>query len=474
MLKMIIIDDERLIRNGLTDYLDWASLGIEIKAVCANGQEGLEAIHQHNPDIVLTDIAMPIMDGAELLKKVRMEGFGGQFIFISSYSEFSYAQEAVKYRAFDYLLKPLEAPALQDCVERCIAAIRAKPIPAEPPWDAALACDLLCSALLGMSRAESSLDDLMNRPDSAYKGQPVLAVGVWRDASQVPKRPGGQALFCALQPQCMAVVLPGEEAFPALEDAEPQAVWKCRRWGANLHLLLCETLLALSLEEQETTDQGADLPSPAAWQNRLADCARKAGEDALPLGKCWSLCRKALEALRRDVERIAPMPAKELESLNGALPARYDFTQVYDLFEQTLNAGLRLLEPLNVAASPTPYTRKVWSIIEGRYGQSLSLESIARSLGISQSHLSATFKADMGCTFSDYLFAYRMKVAKELLETGQYKIYEIAEKVGYPDMAQFSKRFKQYYKLSPRDMQKMLYQAADPDDPPAGKRNRTV
>lgn len=80
----------------------------------------------------------------------------------------------------------------------------------------------------------------------------------------------------------------------------------------------------------------------------------------------------------------------------------------------------------------------------------------ARCLGISKSHLSATFKADMGCTFSDYLYACRMKAAKELLEMGQHKIYEIAEKVGYPDIAQFSKRFKQYYGISPRDMQKRL------------------
>ena len=115
-------------------------------------------------------------------------------------------------------------------------------------------------------------------------------------------------------------------------------------------------------------------------------------------------------------------------------------------------------------ANLAPYTRKALHLIETKYDKNISLTSVADALGISASHLSATFKADMGCTFSDYLFQFRMQIARDLLISDQHKIYEIGEKVGYPDMAQFSKRFKQYYGISPRDMQKINNSAAKADD----------
>ena len=162
MLKMIIIDYERLIRNGLTDYLDWNALGIEIAAVCADGREGMQAIRDCRPDIVLTDIAMPVLDGVELLKEARSEGNGCQFIFISSYSEFRYAQEAVKYGAFDYLLKPLEPAALEECIRRCVAQLQSSPA-VVPPYHWELAGELFAEALSGIQQAERSFENMIRR-----------------------------------------------------------------------------------------------------------------------------------------------------------------------------------------------------------------------------------------------------------------------------------------------------------------------
>lgn len=450
MLKMIIIDDERLIRNGLTDYLDWAALDIDIKAVCANGAEGLEAIHTHRPDIVLTDIAMPVMDGVELLKKARGEGFSGQFIFISSYSEFRYAQEAVKYGAFDYLLKPLEASVLEDSIRRCIEGIRTNPNTADSPWDPELARDLLHGSLLGLPRTEEPLWNLIRRSDTPYP-QPALAVGIWTEDAVLPASLPGTPVYCALPPRCMAVILPDMSALNALEAMDDSVRWQSQPCSTELHLLLCRVLLSmwLRLPIEETNENTA--LTPAAWCAELRKQAQKALESSATLAACQRLCRDALEELRRQIERITPSAVKPAERAPVAEPV-----QAYDLFEQTLQTGLSWLTALGAADSLGPYALKVVAIIESQYGQSLSLGSVAHSMGISKSHLSATFKASMGCTFSDYLFEYRMKMARELLEKGQYKIYEIAEKVGYPDMAQFSKRFKQYYGLSPRDMQRRL------------------
>lgn len=452
MLKMIIIDDEPLIRNGLTGYLDWASLGIEIEAVLKNGQEGLEAIRASTPEIVLTDIAMPVMDGVSLLRECRREGFQSQFIFISSYSEFTYAQEAVKYGAFDYLLKPLEASALESCIRRCIAHIQSVSSSPAPQCDWALANELFQGALMGLSHAEASLRNLLIR-QKYWDRQALFAVGLW-ESSPLPEKPSFPGLFCPLPPQCAACLLFDESEARQLSEVFPEALWQTAPYQTGLHALLCQTLLSIWLAKHEGTE-GSDIPiSPAAWRQEITALARKAQSAAEDLSSCAALCRQALEGLWQRLKRIESVNEKEQEIFEAAL--RHSPTQTFDLFEHTLNAGLGLLASLRLAGSLAPYTRKAVAIIETQYDQSLSLGSVARRLGISKSHLSATFKADMGCSFSDYLFQYRMRVAKALLEENHYKVYEIGEKVGYPDVAQFSKRFKQYYAVSPRDMHKRL------------------
>lgn len=101
----------------------------------------------------------------------------------------------------------------------------------------------------------------------------------------------------------------------------------------------------------------------------------------------------------------------------------------------------------------SPYTRKVLAIIQSRYGESLSLKIVARELHVSSSYLSSVFKADTGRPFSDYLFWYRMNIACDLVRQGNLRIYEIGEKVGYPDVTQFSKCFKKHFGYSPKQLQ---------------------
>ena len=103
--RMILIDDEAVILRGLKQLVDWEQLNIEIAGEATDGIEGLNMIRQLNPDIVISDIAMPNLNGIELLKTVHNEKIGTKVIFLSGYQEFSYAKEAVKYGAEDYLLK---------------------------------------------------------------------------------------------------------------------------------------------------------------------------------------------------------------------------------------------------------------------------------------------------------------------------------------------------------------------------------
>lgn len=195
---------------------------------------------------------MPVMDGVTLLKESRKEGFAGQFIFISSYSEFRYAQEAVKYGAFEYLLKPLEAPVLEDCVRRCVSHIHSLPAPAHPQWDWALANVFFKEALMGAAHAEASLQAMLDRQELFYKS-PSLAIGVWNEppASQAAAR---QKLFAFLPPHCAASLLSDEGDAQALLRDFPEASWHIRPCGAKLHTHICQTLLSLWLAQRGETD----------------------------------------------------------------------------------------------------------------------------------------------------------------------------------------------------------------------------
>ena len=118
MIKVIVVDDERFVRMGIVGETDWASLGCEVVGEAENGLDALELVHKKNPDLMICDIRMPKMNGLEMLKKLREEKNPVQVIFLTAYSEFSYAREALKLYAFDYLLKPFEDGELESAILR--------------------------------------------------------------------------------------------------------------------------------------------------------------------------------------------------------------------------------------------------------------------------------------------------------------------------------------------------------------------
>jgi two-component system response regulator YesN len=123
MLKLMIVDDEELERNGLKRSIDWNSLGIEVMGVYENGKIALDAIRMNQPDILLTDIRMPIMDGLALAQKVSEISGNIRIIFVSGYEDFNYAKRAVELDAYKYILKPYEidemVTTLKEIVKEC-------------------------------------------------------------------------------------------------------------------------------------------------------------------------------------------------------------------------------------------------------------------------------------------------------------------------------------------------------------------
>lgn len=118
MITAMIVDDENLVRMGLRKTIPWSDLGIDIVAEAEDGERGLEAALHHRPDLIITDIKMPFMDGVEFMRRVRENGLDAQFIVLSGYSDFEYAKGAIRYGAMDYIVKPVENGKLVEALNR--------------------------------------------------------------------------------------------------------------------------------------------------------------------------------------------------------------------------------------------------------------------------------------------------------------------------------------------------------------------
>ena len=118
MLKVLIVEDEEMIRKGIVLTVDWAALDCVVVGEAANGLEGLEAARRLEPSLIITDLKMPQMDGIEMLRTLRAEGCNAYVIILTAYDNFSYAQSALRLGAVDYLLKPFHDGDLENAVNR--------------------------------------------------------------------------------------------------------------------------------------------------------------------------------------------------------------------------------------------------------------------------------------------------------------------------------------------------------------------
>lgn len=122
MLKVLIVDDETVVRRGIMLGTDWAAMDCVVVGEASNGEEGLAAAARYNPNLIITDVRMPRMDGIEMMRRLREQDCTAHFIVLTAYDEFDYARSALRYGAADYLLKPFRD---QDLVA-AIARVREK------------------------------------------------------------------------------------------------------------------------------------------------------------------------------------------------------------------------------------------------------------------------------------------------------------------------------------------------------------
>ncbi len=128
MYKLLLIDDERIVRESISQLIHWEQYDINLIGSCSNAIEALEIVKENRPDIIITDIRMPVINGIDFIKNIRSQGIDSECIILSGYNEFEFAKNAMQENVKHYILKPCSEREIEDALLKTISDINSKRI----------------------------------------------------------------------------------------------------------------------------------------------------------------------------------------------------------------------------------------------------------------------------------------------------------------------------------------------------------
>jgi two-component system, response regulator YesN len=480
MYSLAIIDDEKLIREGLISYIDWGSVDVEIHGVFGSAKEALAALRARMPDIILSDIKMPSMTGVELLRELRSAGSRSEVIFISAYRNFEYAKEALRHGAFDYLLKPIREELLYDTVKRCVEKIRAAEGAAPPGLgvDPESAMMLLAAPLAGGFGAgrlpspaalEAALEPLGGARAFALDGGDEAALVCVAGIPEGAGKSAAEAVALWAREGLRGArfgysgIARGAEA-PRLRA---EALWGLI--GAEINGMRCPGSFAAA--ERYASSLSGEAPAPSRIIESLnADDrpALAALAGSIFLAFLGSGIGFDLELMKMRVFRILDAVLASLaeypyfgEALGGPREAADGLSRLSGVYSLYRGVGgfldeLRSLVQGKYVDGVSRLVNMVASYVEDHLGADLSLERVAEECKVSPTYLSRVFGREMKESFSHFRGRARVERAKALLKDPQLRVSEIARLVGIDSVTHFTKLFCSFAGLPPTEYRKTL------------------
>ena len=401
MHKLVIVDDEYLVRLGIRETIDWAANGIEVIGDASNGKQGYEMIKELNPDLVITDIKMPIMNGVDLVKTLHKEGFNGEIVVLSGYKDFEYAKETFENGIFSYVVKPIDNDELLEVVLRAVAKLEQK------IKDRTLT-----------SKVQTELPTLQSEfmkkllSSNSFVGSDIPSELLNHDIS-LPTN--------------------GTMALISIEE-----MFKSKKSELNIYINLLKE--ALSKEKIAFVDFD--------FQDSIVMFLNSNDIEKISL-----ICR----------DTFIPFEQKTLTALTVGLTLYSSLEYIQKTYESCLKlVQSKLLFHLNTVEmeldDQTSYRHRqsisqFYSIIAEKYSMQLTVRSVSDEMNVSESYLMHLLKDNLGKTFNEILTGYRIGIAKRLLLSGKYRINEVSDKVGYIDVKYFSQVFKKIVGVTPSDYQ---------------------
>lgn len=521
MLGMILIDDHEYLINGLKQFVDWDELGIEIVGTAADGEQGLSKIRSLRPDIVLTDISMPIMDGLEMIRQLQADSTKPQIVILTGHGEFDYAKEAIRYGVADFILKPI-LPAevmaiMKTVVKRCL--------------DEASRCTRESEM---KQRLHESMPILIERyMEELFEGR-ILGNDMIREKAafldlELPSGPY-QILCVQISNYHQAIESQSEEKQQYIKFSIISQICEILEIHKTFVGFREKTAVFMTTKYGYTDEQTID-----KLQIEIEDCTRRilkefgvqmhvgVSESSVDLSEICNSYKKSLESLKyrahfdqyqvifhRDIihsltaesivqffDRGSLMDALKMRSYTD-MSASLDVTfimirnnpamsmnhvktiivemasvvistllQMGEIPPKSIETGICVLEQTNhldtldeleswirsvmiqvkeildkkMSQRTMRIIEQMQTIIHDEYQQEVTLQNIAKRIYLTPNYLGSIFSKTIGKSFNDYLAEYRIEKAIEILNTGEYHVYQVGEMVGYRDLDHFRKTF---------------------------------
>jgi two-component system response regulator YesN len=491
MLKVLIVDDEPMILNGIISIIKREeTLSCHIESA-NDAIEALSLLDSFPPDLIITDIHMPEMNGFEFIEQVKSRDLCNRFIILTGYDDFEYARKAIRYQAIDYLLKPVNKQELISLVHQISESMEE---------------EVHVRRKAGLRKIREMILNRVTQDEVMLEDVEVNALFPSRWFTLVTIQPIG-LLNDALVEQ-LGLIL---SRLPYLKY-----IFESRY--SNLTHVLFNTEEPLDQDELKTI--GKVLSNPQEYYLGVSDSRKGIEEiDQLYIQSAYEIFIGRHFADYRETETISYM---EHRAAIDAMQNLFRFTHEYDLkqqihlfiskmmdsgaerrtfadlrklhihilfhldlylkgyglsLEQTAANGLlqegavtahrqsleasllttimqimmmtKMVSPSDIHSLSNPIY-KVLRYIHNNYIEDISLDALAETLDLHPNYISTLFKKETGSTFIQYLHSYRIDKAKEhIMQTPSVSMEKIAASVGYPNPSHFFKVFKKYTGVTP-------------------------
>ena len=505
MYKMIIADDEEIIVKGLCKLLDWDSLGIEIIGLCSCYDEIVECLEKEHCDILITDVSMPGKNGIEAIKYIREKNLGTQVIFISGFSEFSYARDALRGGAVDYLTKPVSREGMLEAVGK---AIKALPGNAAKPENSLI--------YYGVVENISASKEQPRKQEEKMKF--YTALNIYMDMTGKSQQQSELIRFSLSSRMksflgSNSIVFGRGKAICVLMNREENRRREILRIAGEIgDMLYSETGQSTMVIAGETVSSMSDIPKSYesaenlqglyfyCEKNQVIDCEhapeiRNAGgieelgaiektlkqelyertpEELLEIVRSTMLkIRKIsygapnitrtyllsmLNALREDAEEVNDSAAfgAEIRDTFADVSSKISSAQSFsEACAEKEKCVMRLKEVLlEQTATGSEAILRSKEFIKEHYNENVTLESVANHVFMNPFYFSAFFKKHTNQNFKEYLNGLRLENARKLLITSNLRPTEIAEKTGFKNIRSMNRLFKEVYGKMPSEYRK--------------------
>lgn len=514
MLRILLVDDEPLELQALRDHVDWERLGIGQVDTAKNGRTAYERILEREPDIVITDVHMPVMDGITLARRIRELNQRIKVIFLSGYDDFSYVQSALQMGAFDYLLKPFTAADIENVILKVKEALNRDQLFSHSLE--ALEQQLLERLCLETDAHQAVLLEELSRTRKLSSGADqygcLIFFGVsgkslvdhllknmasihaaWMEGNRLgiilrgyadPHASGAriQELLSKLTgfPYSGAYI---DRRF--LKDTQLRSSWQAlKETEDSVFYLPAGSLIGVSLSMEEAADPSSPAlpfypplaylsePVPDSLLEEELGClerlfpydneAETEAETDRFLNRLQDM-RLSRKSLENAVWRMLLLLERRLSSGSGS-PYKPALSQaqmegcrcVGELKALLLGSFRQILITYqeNAGGKNAYVVRKVKEYVQQHYGEPMSVDAIADEIHFSVNYVRSIFKEGTGQTILEYVTDYRFARACELLKDPTLKVKEVANMVGYENISYFGSVFTKRYHLTPNEYRK--------------------